>query len=997
MLKGDLSSFSLGEVFQSLAINNHTGTLKITHPVYSPKLIYFENGKITLFSSGSPGVPRLGEMLVRLGKISQQDLDEALAEQKESKELLGEVFLRKDLVTEQELKYALEKKIREEIYDLFLWKQGHFEFHLNYFPDEYVDDLQKKARISLDANSATIGGLRQLDEWTVIHKNIRSFNEIPAQTSTKYEGDDKVVRYLLDHTDGLSPVKEIIKNTPAGQFESCKALHQLIEGGQLRLLCLEELRILAAKKIAEKHFPQAAAFLQFAVEIQPDDAEIHSQLGDMLASYYQEEAAKDAYLVAMRLYFKAGDPDRATKIGEKILHKTILTDDDLECLVNGHLKLGDVKRATYVAGQLVASLQKKGELQKAAAVLKPIADLNPKDLNLKIQIATILEKSGDKEGATAHLEDVASNLEHEKRIRDHVRILRLIVAIDPKRQDLKQRIATLQELQEKLVKRRRRRITIVSCGAILLAVLTLVPILYEVKSREAFYHAKRLEEISRLSGDFTQVRAAYEEVISRYSFSTKAAEAQAALAQIASLEKGRMEQFEQDSTQRKKEQDAKLLAMKEALTSALESATIAESQGDLKKAYEIYTRVKKDFADLPTSKEILFPLRISTYPAGAVAVVDEKEIGKTPVTYHYKPGSTIHLMLTRSSCEIRYQTVELNDQWELHFPLARRPIGELSLVPTLQQPMVVAGSSVVFPSRDGGLYAIDQKKRVVVWQRTVGRFGDRVSNLAAWGDEVYLGTVSAEASAISATTGRSRWIARVGGAVLAAPGVSDDGKWIAVGTTKGTVEILNNETGSIRAKFSTENEVLSRPIFVNTVAVVGSTDNYLYGYSMEKQDLDFLEDLGGDVVIDPCRFGGTVIVATASGTIHCFDVEARKIVWTWTVKERPAVNVTALTVVSGVVYAGTSDGRIVALEGKNGGLQWEAVAGSGSIAGFSASPDRLYFGMDSGRIVSFDMGQRKTAWDIQLDSAIIAAPTLSEGMLYFGTASGKIQFIEVLE
>src|SRR5262245_10386144 len=41
MLKGNLSSFSLGEIFQSLAINNHTGTLKITTKDGGQKCIYF--------------------------------------------------------------------------------------------------------------------------------------------------------------------------------------------------------------------------------------------------------------------------------------------------------------------------------------------------------------------------------------------------------------------------------------------------------------------------------------------------------------------------------------------------------------------------------------------------------------------------------------------------------------------------------------------------------------------------------------------------------------------------------------------------------------------------------------------------------------------------------------------------------------------------------------------------------------------------------------------
>src|SRR5262245_17500751 len=104
MLKGDLSSFSLGEIFQSLAINNHTGTLKISSPNGPDKLIYFDNGEITLFSNGSTGLPRLGEVLIRKGKLTQEDLDEALAEQSRTKVILGEILLKKGLVTQKDLR-----------------------------------------------------------------------------------------------------------------------------------------------------------------------------------------------------------------------------------------------------------------------------------------------------------------------------------------------------------------------------------------------------------------------------------------------------------------------------------------------------------------------------------------------------------------------------------------------------------------------------------------------------------------------------------------------------------------------------------------------------------------------------------------------------------------------------------------------------------------------------------------------------------------------------
>src|SRR2546422_768074 len=258
MLKGDLASFSLGEIFQSLAINNHTGTLKISSQSDPDKLIYFDNGEITLFSTGSADLPRLGEVLIRLGKITQEDLDEALAEQGESKAILGEILLQRGFVTEKDLRTALETKIREEIYDLFLWNQGAFEFHMDYFPQELIDDLQKKTGLALKTHSVVMEGLRQLDEWEIIRKRIRTFDEVLVLSGNSSKGADKSLLPFLKHIDGTRPVKDLIKLFPGSRFECAKTLHRLLEAKVLRELTADECRERAGKYLEEHQFAQAA-------------------------------------------------------------------------------------------------------------------------------------------------------------------------------------------------------------------------------------------------------------------------------------------------------------------------------------------------------------------------------------------------------------------------------------------------------------------------------------------------------------------------------------------------------------------------------------------------------------------------------------------------------------------------------------------------------------------------------------------------------------------
>ncbi len=54
---------------------------------------------------------RLGELLVKLGYVSEVDLNQALQEQKHSNESIGEILVRKKLITQQQLQEALSRQV----------------------------------------------------------------------------------------------------------------------------------------------------------------------------------------------------------------------------------------------------------------------------------------------------------------------------------------------------------------------------------------------------------------------------------------------------------------------------------------------------------------------------------------------------------------------------------------------------------------------------------------------------------------------------------------------------------------------------------------------------------------------------------------------------------------------------------------------------------------------------------------------------------------------
>jgi len=122
-IKGSLKEASLPDVLQLLALGQKTGCLSIADRS-NFGYIYFDKGRIA-YASIVNRRDRLGDILVKHEKISQEQLDAAIHRQaKERNKKLGEILVAQDVLTQQELERYMRMQIEESVYYLFTWTQG---------------------------------------------------------------------------------------------------------------------------------------------------------------------------------------------------------------------------------------------------------------------------------------------------------------------------------------------------------------------------------------------------------------------------------------------------------------------------------------------------------------------------------------------------------------------------------------------------------------------------------------------------------------------------------------------------------------------------------------------------------------------------------------------------------------------------------------------------------------------------------------------------------
>jgi hypothetical protein len=257
-LQGTLKDFGLADIFQLIGIQRTTGVLTLEGDEDSV-VVKFLDGQVVGADTRSESLEnRLGAVLVRTGRITQSQLDEALAQQRSSLQRLGHILVKSGRISEEELIEALRIQSCEIIYRLFRWRDGAYHFHK-------VDALEYDRGHFTPISSETIlmEGARMIDEWPIIERKIRSENTILRLTAAGARVDphrepsldaDLDLGFGLDRPEGargpsaqpevmrLSPeerqvlslidgkrsVREICDLVALGEFETYRILAELL-------------------------------------------------------------------------------------------------------------------------------------------------------------------------------------------------------------------------------------------------------------------------------------------------------------------------------------------------------------------------------------------------------------------------------------------------------------------------------------------------------------------------------------------------------------------------------------------------------------------------------------------------------------------------------------------------------------------------------------------------------------------------------------------------
>jgi hypothetical protein len=247
-LKGTIRDFGVADIFQLIGQQAKTGALVMSNDVDEVRVYFREGAVIRAENITRPEQMLFGNLMVRAGVLTPEQLDRALQEQQKNLKRLGAVLI--------DLRYADAATIREfatlqtteTIYRLFEWEDGQYEFE----PSNVDSSPEGVGPIS--AETIVMNGVRMVDEWPGLREQIPSYSwEVhriadllppPSGTSdldfaTSFGDDTGDVgpneRIVFNLTEQRRNVQQIIDRSRLGEFEACQALGNLINDGYVRL------------------------------------------------------------------------------------------------------------------------------------------------------------------------------------------------------------------------------------------------------------------------------------------------------------------------------------------------------------------------------------------------------------------------------------------------------------------------------------------------------------------------------------------------------------------------------------------------------------------------------------------------------------------------------------------------------------------------------------------------------------------------------------------
>lgn len=232
------------------------------------------------------------------------------------------------------------------------------------------------------------------------------------------------------------------------------------------------------------------------------------------------------------------------------------------------------------------------------------------------------------------------------------------------------------------------------------------------------------------------------------------------------------------------------------------------------------------------------------------------------------------------------------------------------------------------------------------------------------------------------------------------------GDTVFVNGAGGYLYAVDTNSGKSRWVFEREKWTGSSPAILNQVVYVGGLDHFLYAINTKTGLEEWRFEAQDMIISSPAISDSMVFFGSYDGHLYAVDADTGKEKWKFKTQgaEEPfsqsaapeydilGAIVSSPAVAKGIVYFGSCDGYLYALEAKTGAEKWKFNAGSSLNSSPAVSNGIIYFGSNDGYFHAIDSnGQLKWKFKTQ-DSALVSSAAVVNDTVYFASSFDRYDY-----
>jgi tetratricopeptide (TPR) repeat protein len=235
-MQGSLSPGVLPGLLRDLYVGRRSGLLHFTRGD-ERRSVGLRRGHISHAQTNVPE-DHMGEVLVRLGRLSPDDGARCAELVERDKKRLGQVLLELGLMTKQQVEEALALHVRELLLKVFAWNEGAYSFEEQ---PEQPGALEEDVAQHLSTGEMILEAVRRVQDPDVVRYALGAIDRVLALSNDPLLRFQKITLspvdgFLLSRVDGTLSAREVIALAPVSAEEAEKSLFGLLCTGTLEFL-----------------------------------------------------------------------------------------------------------------------------------------------------------------------------------------------------------------------------------------------------------------------------------------------------------------------------------------------------------------------------------------------------------------------------------------------------------------------------------------------------------------------------------------------------------------------------------------------------------------------------------------------------------------------------------------------------------------------------------------------------------------------------------------